>query len=318
MASIEALITSYSNPYIYLRLLRIPGFIGRQVDCVDAYYREVKDLDRENVKDGDVYNENNYFIRSLYFGVFPTTSDLFTTNWRAEIYDDNSKMMLILGVFTNELDAAITYDRYKRIHKNNEENNDGSLFNLNFIDDSCNSLTNAAQILCNMVIEERNRCKDLILIRENIILANELKNINNTFNDDENENNDLDDDNNEDSKKMIMFDSDCCDSDSDSEDEDQMFPWDIDHDNKGQIVDHNTGPLGKLLKAVNLCQHPPNPLDFANHVLDVGLKVEVTTVKGKRRFEQRDMVSMTVIKEWDSVTFAARYLFDYLIIYLFI
>jgi hypothetical protein len=64
---------------------------------VDTYYREVKD-DRDVNRDGDMYNENNYFIRSTYFGVFPTGTSLSTTMWKVEVYDDTKDEMIELGM----------------------------------------------------------------------------------------------------------------------------------------------------------------------------------------------------------------------------
>jgi hypothetical protein len=42
-------------------------------------------------------------------------------------------------------------------------------------------------------------------------------------------------------KKVVEYDSDYCDSDSDSGDENPLFPWTIDNDNRGQLIDQNTG-----------------------------------------------------------------------------
>lgn len=126
-----------SQPFIYLRFLRIPPCIeGKTQNLVVDYFDKKLDSKKKSYR--------LPLKRSLYFGVFPSTHQV--NKWTALYYKDFQQV--VIGEYEDERVAAQAYDTAVK------GEDDATKRNVNFREDG--ELTTAAKVLFNIVQAERN------------------------------------------------------------------------------------------------------------------------------------------------------------------
>lgn len=283
-----------SNPVVTFRFVRVYGQqtkanIGKHL----LYFSQDNSSERPPMK------------RSLFFGVFPSTSN--SNWWVAESYHNYSRN--VIGEFESEEAAARAYDAYMR-EKMASEN--APLVDLNFTENG--SLSLPAFRLVRAVQLERREIAQKAAEFLDYDFDNDLDSLDSC---------DLDSDLEE--RPVVApvrpvssshharssnmdTDSSAADSDDDESASSNASGWDSDNAHgewKPKDPVEATGPMARLLKAVHESDVPPSRLDWTNYILELGMNKFVS--EGHVVLvEQMEVESGETIKLWDSVPAAAR------------
>lgn len=332
-------LASLSQPYVYLRFLRVPRCVeSRNPDVVEMCMSK-----REANLPLTLVSKDLYPIRSRYFGVFPAEDG--STSWEAYFY--RGQLLVFVGRYDDETEAARAYDTAVLAE------DDFSQWTLNFTEEDM--LTDAADTLGRIVQQERehnSRLKDswkksakqTTESKEKIPeLTDEMieKEIDGFHSDDsmdsasedgDEENSQRMDDEDElpddhvidDDEEEVDDDDDEDDDDEDEDDEEVTKKngnnsWkkraDQSWGQNDKVAFDEEGPIGRLLRAVNECAYPPIRSDWTKYVLELGLESQKkfessgadSNVSSKGRWiEQIDLASNQVIRTWKSMLAAAK------------
>lgn len=309
--------TTLSQPYLYLRFLRIPRCIeAKSQNLAEAYFKK---------KPTPKVSTRALPVRSLYFGVHPAeivgNETQLPRKWIASFHKKH--VLTVVGTFDNEIDAAKAYDAAI----NSEENDEG--WTRNF--DADGNLTNAANTLQRVVTTERMQYSTLELGKtvETVTTGgseaaseqtNKKVNITDVnfqgFHSDDSM--DSESDYSEESEEEPQqednpFNDDHVeevDEDDDDDDENDDRPSrDHREKSKPQASFDTEGPMSRLFRAVNECSFPPIKSDWTKFIIELGMaKLTQTTGSSNKsgRIEQIDLVSNMRIRVWSSMHMAAR------------
>jgi hypothetical protein len=331
--------TTFTQPYLYLRFLRIPRCIeAKTQNLVEAYFKK---------KPSPKISSRSQPARSLYFGVHPVFLDhvdlaTLPTKWDASYFKKHS--FVKVGTFDDEVAAAKAYDDAI----NAEVLDEG--WNRNF--DEEGNLTTAAKALGKVVSAERLFTQQVSSYSEPVVegamttggsdnssegheegkhqekdvseipkLGLKLSEVNfNGFHSDDSMDSESDysDESDEESpEEANMYNDDHVveaeaedDDDDDEEDNDEHSVKEKREKPKIEASFDTEGPMCRLLRAVNECSFPPIKSDWTKFILELGMISKQQQAMGgsnkSGRIEQIDLVSGQRIRVWTSMHMAAR------------
>jgi hypothetical protein len=284
------ILSTTSQPYVYLRFLRINPESQNTIDLIT----------KERTNSVNSSSRRPTFKRSKYFGVYYRPVD---GKWQAEIYKEDVGEMFVIGVYENQEDAAHAYDNeYTALHGSDQ--NDLAQ-HVNFT--STGELTDLSLLLSKYYDNDTKLTKERLsdlreeYDQEEVTDEREIHSCDSYDSDSTL--------NPEDSAKSESSDSDG--SSSASTEDDESWGSDVQNDVKDWKPKDEieaSGPTGRLLRAVNQSDFAPLRSEWNNYIVDISSGQEyLPSDAGKhKKVDQIDLASGSVIRTWDTLAAASR------------